>query len=129
VEADNKPAAPRRVLHSGGESYNVQFAPNEQRDCRRAAIKQLLAARDNGIEHLLGTGGRARNDAQDVTGGGLLLSSLPKLAPGLGEFLRQLLNPAFRRGKIVGRRSCHDCTLPIQLARVAFSRPMVPASQ
>src|SRR5215813_11073974 len=38
--------------------------------------------------------------------------------PGLGELFRQLLDPAFRSGKIVGGRSCHDytrfpCNLPI----------------
>src|SRR5262249_51829200 len=47
----------------------------------------------------------------------LLLPSLCKFAPGLGElalgqreFIGQLPDPVFRRGMILGGRSCHDYT-------------------
>jgi hypothetical protein len=47
----------------------------------------------------------------------MLLSRLYEFAPGLGELapcvgelFGQLLDPAFRRGMIVGGRSCHDYT-------------------
>src|SRR5262245_4275226 len=66
-------------------------------------------------EHSLCVSRRSRYSRQDLGGRGLLLSRLPKLALGLGEFLGQLLDPVFRGGKIVGGRSCHLRALPMQL--------------
>src|SRR5262245_16158271 len=66
---------------------------------------------------------RGRNRPQNVRSSGLLLSRLLKLALGPGKFFRQLLVSAFRRGKIVAGQSCHDYTLPIQLARRGFGLP------
>src|SRR5262245_31269877 len=59
-----------------------------------------------------------------------LTPCLGELTPGLGEFFGQRLESAFRRGKIVGGRSCHDYTrlpynLPVQV-RAGF---LAPASQ
>src|SRR5262249_26037780 len=39
-----------------------------------------------------------------------LAPCLGELTPGPGQFFGQFLDPAFRRGKIVGGRSCHDYT-------------------
>jgi hypothetical protein len=59
---------------------------------------------------------RTTYNAEYLAGGGLLLSRLRKLAPGLDEFFGQLLDPAFRRRIIVGGRSCHYYTpFPLHL--------------
>src|SRR5262245_5218194 len=64
---------------------------------------------------------RTENRGYDPRGGGLLL-------PRFQEFLRQLLDPAFRGGKILGGRSCHDytrfpCNLPARYRATSW-RPL-----
>src|SRR5262245_30514406 len=70
---------------------------------------------------------RARYYPQDLCSCALLVTGLGQLAPGLGEFLSELLVPAFRRGKIVGGRSCHDYTrlpynLPVRVRAASWRR-------
>src|SRR5215470_7882693 len=62
------------------------------------------------VEYPGNVGRGPANYAENVAGTGLLLARFGQLAPGLGEFFGQLLDSAFRRGMIVGGRSCHDHT-------------------
>ena len=80
------------------------------KDCRVIRFAKASRARRNLREYAFQVPRRAGDDLQDLRGGGLLLSRPRELTLGLGEFLSQLLNPAFRRAKIVSGRSCHDYT-------------------
>src|SRR5262249_9664810 len=73
-------------------------------------IAQASRIRCNLSAHAPQVRRRTGERRQDPRCGGLLLPTLRELALSLGELFGQLLDPAFRRGKIVGGRSCHDYT-------------------
>jgi len=79
--------------------YQPIFDPADTPQIRSAKAHSTV---HNRTEHMVDVRLRTTYYAEYLTGGGLLLSRF-------GVFFRQLLDPAFRRGKIVGGRS-HDCT-------------------
>src|SRR5262249_21288598 len=68
-----------------------------------AGAAQVSRTRSYVDEYTLCVSRRTRDCRQNLCSGGLLLTGLRKLYV-------QLPVPAFRRGKIVGGRSCHDYT-------------------
>jgi hypothetical protein len=95
--------------------YQSIFDPIDAPQIRSA--KAHSTVHDRG-EHVEDVRLRTTYYAEYLAGGGLLLSRLRKLAPGLEEFFGQLLDPAFRRRIIVGGRSCHYYTPSLALARI-----------
>ena len=89
---------------------DMEKAAVDLEDRRVIGVAQASRIRRNLIAHAPQVGWRTGERRQDPRCGGLLLPTLCERAPGLGEFFGQLLDPAFRRGKIVGGRSCHGYT-------------------
>src|SRR5215467_7925467 len=75
----------------------------EPKYSRVIAVAEASCTRRDFREHALRVCWRARDHPQDFRGCGPLLSFL-------SELFGQLLDPAFRRSKIIGGRSCHDYT-------------------
>src|SRR5215831_12595819 len=107
------------------EVIHLTVRPKDEPLLGRAKLRRVL---DQSFENGLQVEGRAADDLEHIDGGGLLLSRLRKLAPGQGELFGEFLDSAFRRGKIVGGRSCHDYTrFPYNVPVWLRAAPMAPA--
>src|SRR5262245_22208039 len=101
-------------------SKKTQTTAIELRNPNVLGITEASRTRSDLCEHTVRISWTARDRRQDACGRCPLLSFLC-------ELFGQLLDPAFRRGKIVGGRSCHDYTrfpynLPVRVRAASWRR-------